>query len=57
MSAKIVKVVLNQQQLELLDKTISRGIAPDRETLIRTALKEFTAKHGPTKRSASRHTR
>lgn len=46
MTAKSVKVVLNQQQLELLDKTIARGIAPDRETLIRTALKEFAAKHG-----------
>ena len=45
MSAKTVKVVLNQQQLELLDNTVARGIAPDRESLIRMALKEFAAKH------------
>lgn len=53
MSAKTVKVVLNQQQLELLDNTVARGIAPDRESLIRTALKEFAAKHGPTAGSSS----
>lgn len=46
MSTKTVKVVLNQQQLELLDNTVARGIAPDRESLIRTALKEFAAEHG-----------
>jgi hypothetical protein len=46
MSATTVKVVLNQQQLELLDNTIARGIAPDRESLIRMALKEFVAMHG-----------
>jgi len=52
-SAKTVKVVLNQQQLELLDNTVARGIAPDRESLIRTALKEFAAKHGPAAGSSS----
>jgi hypothetical protein len=52
-SAKTVKVVLNQQQLELLDHTIARGIAPDRESLIRKALKEFAAKHGPAAGSSS----
>jgi metal-responsive CopG/Arc/MetJ family transcriptional regulator len=53
MTAKCVKVVLNQQQLELLDKTIARGIAPDRETLIRAALNEFFAKHGPSNRPSN----
>jgi Arc/MetJ-type ribon-helix-helix transcriptional regulator len=52
-STKTVKVVLNQQQLELLDNTVARGIAPDRESLIRTALREFAAKHGPAAGSAS----
>jgi Arc/MetJ-type ribon-helix-helix transcriptional regulator len=57
-TAETVKVVLNQQQLELLDNTVARGIAPDRETLIRTALKEFAAKHAPAAGSpASKQTR
>ena len=57
MNAKTVNVVLNQQQLELLDNTVARGIAPDRESLIRTALKEFAAKHGPAAGSSSnKHT-
>lgn len=53
MSANTVKVVLNQQQLELLDNTVARGIAPDRESLIRLALKEFAAKHRPAARPTS----
>jgi Arc/MetJ-type ribon-helix-helix transcriptional regulator len=52
-SAKTVKVVLNHQQLELLDNTVVRGIAPDRESLIRTALKEFAAKHRPAASASS----
>ena len=53
MTENVIKVVLNQQQLELLDKTIERGIAGDRPALIRLALKEFAARHGSksTKRS------
>jgi Arc/MetJ-type ribon-helix-helix transcriptional regulator len=47
MPTKTVNVVLNQQQLELMDKTVQHGIAADRESLIRAALKEFAAKHGP----------
>jgi hypothetical protein len=39
--------VLNQQQLELLDKTIARGVAADREALVRLALREFAEWHGP----------
>jgi Arc/MetJ-type ribon-helix-helix transcriptional regulator len=45
MTENVVKVVLNQQQLELLDATIERGIAPDRSSLIRLALREFAARH------------
>ena len=42
---RIVTLRLNQQQLELLDRTIARGIAPDRESLIRLALREYAAAH------------
>ncbi len=44
MTENVVKVVLNQQQLELLDATIERGVAPDRSSLIRLALREFAAR-------------
>lgn len=40
-----INVALNQQQVELLDNTVSRGAATDREALIRLALKEFAEKH------------
>jgi hypothetical protein len=49
MTAKTVKLVLNQQQLELIDNTLARGIASDREALIRQALRQFADKHGPDK--------
>ena len=42
---KIVTLKLNQQQLQLLDRTIALGIARDRESLIRLALREQAAKH------------
>ena len=41
----IVVLKLNQQQLELLDKTIASGAAADRETLVRLALREYAARH------------
>jgi hypothetical protein len=47
MSAQTIKLVLNQQQLELLDNTIAQGVAPDREALVRLALREFSDRHGP----------
>ena len=50
MPKEVVKVVLNQQQLELLDATIKRGVAADRASLIRVALREFADRHGPTDR-------
>jgi hypothetical protein len=46
MSAKTVKLMLNQQQLELLDKTIAQGVAADREALVRLALREFAEQRG-----------
>lgn len=41
----IVTLKLNQQQLELLDRTIARGAASDRVSLIRLALREYAAAH------------
>ena len=39
----IVKLRLNQQQLELVDRTIGKGVAPDRAALVRLALREYGA--------------
>jgi len=41
----VVTLKLNQQQLELIDRTVARGIAPDRAALIRLALREYAAAH------------
>eukprot|EP01037_Dinobryon_pediforme_P027166 gene27166-29968_t len=38
-----IDVRLNQQQLELIDRTIAGGAAPDRASLIRLALRELAA--------------
>lgn len=46
MTDNVIRVVLNQQQLELLDATIERGIAADRSSLVRLALREFAVRHG-----------
>lgn len=34
---------LNQQQLELIDRTVARGVAADRAELVRLALREYAA--------------
>ncbi len=47
MEAVTVVLKLNQQQRELLDRTIARGAAPDLEALIRRALREHAAIHAP----------
>lgn len=39
----VVTLRLNQQQLELIDRTVGRGVATDREALIRLALREYAA--------------
>ena len=44
MAGRTVVVRLNQQQLELIERTIQRGEAPDRVSLIRKALREQAAK-------------
>jgi hypothetical protein len=45
MAETVVKLRLNQQQLELMDRTIAQGIAPDRVSLVRLALREYAAAH------------
>jgi Arc/MetJ-type ribon-helix-helix transcriptional regulator len=44
MAARTVSVKLNQQQLELIDRTVAKGEASDRAELIRRALREQAAK-------------
>ena len=46
MSAKTVVLKLNQQQLELIDRTVARGEAADRAALVRRALREVAEKRG-----------
>jgi Arc/MetJ-type ribon-helix-helix transcriptional regulator len=43
MTENVVKLQLNQQQLELMDRTIARGVAPDRVALVRLAIREYAA--------------
>lgn len=47
MSRDKVTVRLNQQQRELVDKTIERGIASSPEDLLRKALREYWRDHFP----------
>ena len=50
MAERLVRLRLNQQQLELIDNTVKAGEAPSRAELIRRALREFAAAHAaPTK--------
>ncbi|CTQ53330.1 hypothetical protein LP7551_01851 [Roseibium album] len=37
---------LNQQQIELVDRTIANGFAESREALFRLALKEYDERRG-----------
>jgi hypothetical protein len=43
MDETVVKLRLNQQQLELMDRTIAQGVAPNRVSLVRLALRECAA--------------
>jgi hypothetical protein len=43
MAEMVIKLRLNQQQLELMDRTIARGVATDRIALVRLALHEYAA--------------
>jgi hypothetical protein len=42
--ARTITIMLNQQQLALLDRTIAQGAAADRAALIRLAIREQAAK-------------
>jgi Arc/MetJ-type ribon-helix-helix transcriptional regulator len=43
MAERVVVVRFNRQQMELIDNTVARGEAADREALIRRALREYAA--------------
>jgi hypothetical protein len=43
MAETVIKLRLNQQQLELMDRTIAQGVAADRVALVRLALHEYAA--------------
>jgi metal-responsive CopG/Arc/MetJ family transcriptional regulator len=43
---KRIVLELNQQQLELIDRTIAKGVATDREALVKLALREYAERHG-----------
>jgi hypothetical protein len=43
LAENVIKLRLNQQQLELMDRTIANGVAPDRVALVRLALREYAA--------------
>jgi Arc/MetJ-type ribon-helix-helix transcriptional regulator len=43
MADAVITLRLNQQQLELMDRTIAQGVAADRVSLVRLALREYAA--------------
>lgn len=45
MPARTIILKLNQQQLELIDRTIAKGAAPDRDTLVKLAIREHAERH------------
>ncbi len=47
MTNQTVTVRLNQQQLELVDNTIERGVASSREELFKKALREYRRSDSP----------
>jgi hypothetical protein len=47
MAEHTVVLRLNQQQLELIDRTVKEGVATDRSALIKRALMEHAQKHLP----------
>lgn len=53
MSNHVVTLQLNQQQLELIDRTVARGAASDRLALIRRALRERDLPIGETEPKAA----
>jgi glutamine synthetase len=46
MAARSIVLELNQQQLELVDRTVAQGAAADRAALVKLAIREYAEKHG-----------
>ena len=46
MPGRTIILKLNQQQLELIDRTIASGAAADRVALVKLALREHAERHG-----------
>ena len=46
MGARVITLMLNQQQLELLDRAIAGGDAPDRVSLVKRAIRDLAAAQG-----------
>jgi Arc/MetJ-type ribon-helix-helix transcriptional regulator len=44
--ARTITLMLNQQQLALLDRTIAQGAAADRVDLVKLAIRELAARRG-----------
>jgi Arc/MetJ-type ribon-helix-helix transcriptional regulator len=42
----VIKLELNRQQLELIDRVVAQGLAADRASLVRLALREYAAAQG-----------
>ncbi len=47
MPSHIVPLPLNQQQRQLLEQTVARGLAPDLQSLVRRALREYRPPAAP----------
>lgn len=45
MPARTIVLKLNQQQLELIDRTVAKGVASDRAALVKLAIREYAEKH------------
>lgn len=46
MTGRTIVLKLNQQQLELIDRTLATGVAPDRASLVKLAIREQAERHG-----------
>lgn len=46
MAARRIVLKLNQQQLELIDRTVAKGAATDRAALVKLAIREYAGRHG-----------
>ncbi len=53
MAGRVVTLRLNRQQLELIDRAVARGAAPDRVALVRRALRDLAAARGLAPKASS----